>query len=154
MQTVSGGRQSIGGGVRTEDDRGGADVSGTTEGAGQARVMREGNGGRVSGIPPDDVAWKGEGVTLELRSISHGRQSTNILDSFPDQERAEELPCGGLPRKGWDTVGDEDAFMLPGCPGHRDHLVGGKPPTLKVLTMQHYSPMAGPTWEAPRHRDV
>ena len=147
MQTVPGGRQPIGGVVRKEDDGGGADVSGTTEGAGQVQGMREGGGGRVDGFPPDDAARKGEGGTVELGSLSHGRQTTNILDGFTNQGRAEELPCGGLPRKGEDTDGDEDAFLQPECPGHRDHLGGGKPPTPKVLTMRHAGPVAGPQWE-------
>ena len=61
MQTVSGGRKPIGGDVQTEDDGGGADLSRTTEGAGRVRGMREGDGGRVAGIPLDDAAQKGEG---------------------------------------------------------------------------------------------
>ena len=154
MQTVSGGRQSIGGGVPTEDYRGGADVSGTTEGAGQVRGMREGDGGRVTGIPPDDSAQKGEGGTVELERLSHGRRTKNILDRFTNQRRAEGFPSGGLSRKGWDTDGDEDAFMLPACPGNCDHLGGGKSPTSKVLTMRHAGPVAGPKWEAPRYRNV
>ena len=66
---------------------------------------------------------------------------------LPDQGKAEELPCGGLPRKGWDTDGDEDAFLSQACPGHRDHIGGGKPPTPKVLTMQLAGPVADPQWE-------
>ena len=111
MQTVSGGRKSIGGGVRTEYDGGGANISVTTEGAGRVRGMREGDGGRVAGIPSDDAARKVKGGTVELGSISHGRRATNISDSFPDQGRAEGFPSGGLPRKGWETYSDDDAFL-------------------------------------------
>ena len=111
MQTVSGGRQSIGGGVRTEDDGGRANVSGMTEGAGRVRGMWEGDGGRVAGIPSDDAARKGKERTVELGSLRYGRRPKNILGSFPDQGRAEVLPSGGLPRKGWDTDGDEDEFL-------------------------------------------
>ena len=64
------------------------------------------------------------------------------------------MPSGGLPRKIWDTDGDEDAFLQPACLEYRDHLGGGKPPTLKVLTMQHAGPVAGPKWEASRYRDM
>ena len=92
MQSVSGDRQSIGGGVRTEDGGGGADVSGTTEGAGRVQGMREGGGGRVDGFPPDDAARKGEGVTVELERLSHGRRNKNILDRFTDQGMDEGLP--------------------------------------------------------------
>ena len=116
--------------------------------------MREGDGGRVSGIPPGDAARKGKGRTVELGSLSHGRRPTNISDGFPDQGRAKELPCGGIPRKGWDKESDADAFLQPACPGHRDHLGGGKPPTPKVLTMQHAGPVAGTKQETPRHRNV
>ena len=129
MQTVSGGRQSIGGGVRKEYDRGGTNLPGATEGAGQVRGMREGDGVRVAGIPPDDAARKGEGRKVELGSLNHGRQPTNISDGFPNQRRAKEFPCGGLPRKGWYTDSDADSFLQPVCLGHRYHLGGGKQPT-------------------------
>ena len=73
--------------------------------------MQEGDGGRVAGILPDDASRKGEGGTVELGSLSHRRRPTNILDNFPDQGRDKELPCGGLPRKGWYMDDDEDAFL-------------------------------------------
>ena len=143
MQTVAGNGKLIGGGVQKEDDGGGADLPGAAEGAGQVRGMREIDGGRVSGIPPDDAARKVEGRTVDLGSLSHRRRPTKILAGFPDQGRAEELPCGGLPRKGWDTDSDADTFLQPACPGHRDHLGEGKPPIPKVLTMRHAGPVAG-----------
>ena len=102
MHTVSGGRQSIGGGLRTEYDGGGAEVLGTIEVAVRVRGMREGYGGRVAVIPSDDAARKGEGGTVELGSLRYGRQPNNISDIFPEQGRDEVLPSGGLPRKGWD----------------------------------------------------
>ena len=154
MQTVSGGRQSIVGGVRKEDDGGGGDLPGATEGAGRVQVIQEVDGGRVAGIPPDDAARKGEGRTVDIGSLSHGRLPMNISDGFPDQGRAEELPCGGLPRKGWDMDSDADAFLQPACPGHLDHLGGGKHPTPKLLMMRHSGPVAGTKQETPQHRDV
>ena len=78
----------------------------------------------------------------------------NILDGFPNQGRAEELPCGGMPRKGWDTESYADAFLQPACPGRLDHPGGGKPPTPKLLAMRHAGPVAGTKWETPRHSDV
>ena len=85
---------------------------------------------------------------MDLERISHGRKrNTNLLDRVPDQGRDEGIPSGGLPRKGWDTDGDEGAFMSPACPGHSDNLGGGKPPTPKVLTMRHAGPVAEPQWE-------
>ena len=59
----------------------------------------------------------------------------NLSDRFPYQGRDEGIPSGGLPRKGWDTDGDEDAFMALACPEHCDHIGREKPPTLKVLTI-------------------
>ena len=64
------------------------------------------------------------------------------------------MPSGGLHRKGWDTDGDEDAFLSPACPGHRDHLGRGTPPTPKVLTIRNAVPVAVPQWETSRSRDV
>ena len=40
MQTVSGGRKSIGGGVQKEDDGVGSDLPGTVEGEGRVRGMQ------------------------------------------------------------------------------------------------------------------
>ena len=116
--------------------------------------MREGDGGRVAGIPPDDAARTGEGRAVELGSLSHGRRPVNVSDGLPDQGRAKELPCGGLTRKGWDTDSDADAFLQPAYPGHRDHLGGGKPPTPKMITMQHAGTVEGTQQEAPCHRVV
>ena len=91
---------------------------------------------------------------MELERLGHWRGDKNISDRLPDQGRAEGLPCGGLPRKGWDTDGDEDTFSQPACPGHCGHLGGGKPPTPKMLTMRHAGPTAGPKLEASQYRDV
>ena len=66
---------------------------------------------------------------------------------FPTKGRDKGMPSGGLPRKGWDTDGNEDALLLPACLGHLDHLGGRKPPTHKVLMMRYAGPVAGPQWE-------
>ena len=117
--------------------------------------LREGDGGRVAGILLDDAAWEGEGGQVELERISHGRRrNTNLSDRFPYQGMDEGVPSGGIPRKGWDTDGDENVFLLLACPGHRDHLGGGKNTTPKVLTMQHAGPVAEPQWETSQYRDV
>ena len=109
------------------------------------RGLREGDGGRVAGIPSDDTAWEGKGGKVELELSSHWRRgNTNLSDRVPDRRRDEGVPSGGLPRKGRDTDGDEGAFMALACPGHCDHLGGGKPPTPKVLTMRHAGPVADP----------
>ena len=113
------------------------------------QVLREGGGGRVTGSPSDDTAWEGKVVQVELYRRSHGRRrgTTHLSDRVPYQGGGEGMPSGGLPGKVRDTDGNEGAFLAPGCPGHRDHLGGGKPPTSKVLTMRHAGPVAVPQWE-------
>ena len=56
--------------------------------------------------------------------------------------------------EGRDTDGDAGAFLETACEGHRDHLGGGKPPSSKMPTMQHASPVAGPQRPPQKHRDV
>ena len=154
MQTVPGSRQPTGGGVWKKDDGGGTNVSGKTEREGRVRGLREGDDGRVAGIPPDDAAQEGKGGKVELERLSHGRGAKNISDRLPDQWRSEGVSCGGLPRKGWDKDGDEDTFLQPACLEHCDHLGVGEPPTPKVLIMRHAGPVADPKWETSRYRDV
>ena len=124
-------------------------LSRETKRAGRVWELREGGGGRVSGSPLDDTSWEGKGGKVDLDRRSHGRRkgTTHIFYRVPYQGWYKGMPSGGLPRKGQDTDGDEDAFLSPGCPGHRDHLGGGKPPTSKVLMMRHASPVALPQWE-------
>ena len=80
---------------------------------------------------------------MELVSLGHRRRPSNVSAGLTNQGRSAELPCRGLPRKVRNTDSDADAFMHLACPGYRDHLGGGKPPTPKVLTMRHAGPMAG-----------
>ena len=149
MQTVPSGRQPVRGVIRTQDDWGGADVSRETERAGRVRGLREGDGGRVTGSLSDDTAWEGKGGQVELDRRSHRRRrgTTHLSDRVPYQGGDEGIPSGGLPGKGRDADGDEGAFMAPACPGRRDHLERGKPPTSKVLTMRHAGPVAVSQWE-------
>ena len=145
MQTMYCGRQPIVGGVRTQDDGGGAEVLREKKIVGRVRGLREGDGGRVAGSPSDDKVWEGKGGQVELEQISHrSRGNTNLLDIFTDQGRDKGIPSGGLPRKGRYTDGDEGAFLAPAYPGHRDHLEGGKLPTLRVITMRHAGPVVVP----------
>ena len=93
MQTVPGGRQPIGGGIRTRDDRRGADVSGKTKGSGRVWVIREGDGSRFTGIPLDDAAWEGKGGIVELEQLSHGRRrNKNLSDRVTNQGRDKGMP--------------------------------------------------------------
>ena len=117
--------------------------------------LREGDGVRVAGILSDDTAWEGKGGKVELDRIIHGRRgTTHLSDRVTYQGGDKGLPSGGLTRKGQDTDGDEGEFLAPACPGHRDHLGGGKPPTSKLITMRHAGPVADPQWETLRYRDV
>ena len=113
--------------------------------------MREGDGGGVAGIPPVETVRTGEGRAVELGSLIHGRRPANVSAGLTDQGRNKELPCGGLPRKGREMDSDADAFLHLVCPGHRDHLGGGKPPTPKVLMMRHAGTVEGTQQEAPCH---
>ena len=76
------------------------------------------------------------------------------MDRVPYQGGDEGIPSGGLPGKGRDADDDEGAFLAPACPGRRNHLGGGKPPTSKVLMMRHAGPVAVPKWEMQEHLDV
>ena len=98
MQTTPIGRQPVGGGIRTQDDGGGADVSRKTKIAGRVRGLREGDGGRVAGSPSDDTAWEGKGRQVELDRRSHGRRgTTHLSDRVTDQGGTRECPVEGCP---------------------------------------------------------
>ena len=144
MQTVPSSRQPVGGGVRTQDDGGGADVLREEKRAGRVQGLQEGGGGRVAGSPSDDAAWevKGRQVELDLRIHGRRRGTAHLSDRIPDQGGDKVMPSRGLLGKGRDTDGNEGEFWTLACPGHRDHIGGGKPPTSKVLTMRHAGPMA------------
>ena len=66
MHTVPSGRQPVRGGVRTQDDGGGAEIPRETKRAGQVRGLREVDGGRVTGISSDDAAWEVKVVQVKL----------------------------------------------------------------------------------------
>ena len=93
---------------------------------------------------------------MELDRRNHGRGgrgTKHLSDRVPHQGGYKGMPSGGLPGKGRDADGDEGAFLAQTCPGRRDHLGGGKPPTSKVLTMRHAGPVAAPKQETQDHRD-
>ena len=88
---------------------------------------------------------------------SHGRRrrgTKHILDRVPHQGWDEGTPSGGLPGKCRDADVDEGTFLAQTCPGRRDHLGRGKPPTYKVLTMRHAGPVEVHKLETQEHRDV
>ena len=97
--------------------------------------MQEGDGGGIVGVPQGDTAWSGGRGAVEMGSPGHGRRTADVLDGLTDQGRAAELPSGGLPRTDGDEDGDADTLIQTACPVYRDHLVGGKLPPPKVLTM-------------------
>ena len=156
MQTVPNGRQPVGGGVRTQDDGGGADGLREEMRAGRVQGLQEGGGGRVAGSPSDGTSWEGEGEHVELDRRSHGRRwgTTRLSDRVPYQGGDKGMHSGGLPGKVRDTDGDEGSFLDQTCTGCRDHLGGGKPPSSKVPTMRHACPVAFSKWGAQENRDV
>ena len=105
--------------------------------------MREGDGGGIVGVPQGDTVWVGGRRAVELGSLGHGRQTTDISNGLPDQGKAAELPTRGIPRMGRDEDGDVDATLQPACTGYCDYLGGGKPPPPKVPTMRHAGSMDG-----------
>ena len=143
LQDVPGSRDTVGGSIREEDDGGETNIPVTKERAGTVRGMREGDGGRVFGVPQNDTAWEGNSGAIDLGSLSHGRRTADVSVSLPDQGRAAKMPSGGLPRMGRDKDGDADALLQLACPGYCDHLGGGKPHPPKVITMRHYGAMEG-----------
>ena len=86
-------------------------------------------------------------MALDQRSHGRRRGTTHPSDRVPDQGGDEGMPSGGLPGKGREMDGNEGEFLAPACPEHRDHLGGEKPPTSKVLIMQHAGSVAFPQWE-------
>ena len=78
-----------------------------------------------------------------LEALATGGKPQTYRMAFPNQWRAAELSSGGMPRPGRDKNGDTGALFQPACPGYRDHIGGGKPPTPKLLTMRHAGPMEG-----------
>ena len=92
---------------------------------------------------------------MDRHRYGRGRRGRNkdISDRVP-QGGDEGVSSGRMPEKGWDKDGDEGAFMEKACTGRRDHLVGGKPPSSKMPTMQHASPVAVAKWPSQEHSDV
>ena len=97
--------------------------------------MRERDGGRIVGIPQDNIAWEGNRGEMEMGSLVHGRQPADTSAGFTDQGRAAELPCRGLPRTGRDEDGNADAFLQPSCLGYREDLGCGRFPSSKMITI-------------------
>ena len=64
------------------------------------------------------------------------------------------MPIEGVPRKGQDADGNENTFLAQTCTGRHDHLGGGKPPSSKMPTMQHASPVTVSKWPSQEHSDV
>ena len=95
------GRESVGGGVRTQNDGGGTDVSGAEKRVGRVQGLRKGDGGGVTGHTPHVTACENQGNTVDLdrHSYSRGRrrgEANNILDIFP-KGGTKECPVEGCP---------------------------------------------------------
>ena len=119
--------------------------------------LREGNGSRVTGHKLNGTAWENQGKNVELDQRSYRRRrrggGNNISDRVP-QGGDGGVPSKGVPRKGRDMDGNEGAFQAPECPGRRDHLVRGKPPSSNIPTMRHAGLVAVTEWTPQEHSDV
>ena len=80
-------------------------------------------------------------------------RASDILDRVP-QGGDEGVSSGRISREGRDTDGDAGALLETAREGHRDNLGGGKPPSSKMPTMRHASPVAGPQRPPQEHIDV
>ena len=94
---------------------------------------------------------------MEMDRCSYGRgkrgRANGILDRFP-QGVDEGVSSVRVPGKGWETNSNEGAFMATSCSGRCDHLGGGKPPSSKMPTMRHASPVTVAKWPSQEHSDV
>ena len=152
------GRESVGGGVRTQNDRVGTDVSGVEKRAGRVQGLGKGDDGGVTGHTPHVTAWENQVKKVDLDRHSYGRVrrrggANNILDRVP-QGGGKVVSSGRVPGKVRDTDGDEGAFLGTACSGRRDHLGGGKPPSSKMPTMRHAGTVAVTKWTPQEHSNV
>ena len=74
------------------------------------------------------------------------RLYTNRDSDRVPQGGDEGVSSGRMPVKGRDKDGDEGTFLETACKGRRDHLGEGKPPSSKMPTMRHASPVAVSKW--------
>ena len=111
---MTSGRESVEGGVRTQNDGGGTDLSREEKTAVRVQRFLEGDGGMVIGHTPDGTAWEDQekNVELDRRSYRSRRRggANNLSDRVP-QGGDEGVPSGGVPRKGRDTDSDEGTFL-------------------------------------------
>ena len=94
-------------------------------------------------------------MDMDRRSYGRGRRgrAKDISDRVP-QGGDKGVSSGRMPGKSRDKDGDEGAFMETACKGRRDHLGGGKPPSSKMPTMRHASPVAVSKWHLQEHSNV
>ena len=74
---MPGGGDTVGVSIREKDDGGGSNIPGAAERTGTVRVIREGDGGRIVGIPQGDIAWAGGRGVVDLGSLGHRRQTAD-----------------------------------------------------------------------------
>ena len=129
---MPGGGDPVRGGVWAADDGVGKHLLGATEGTGQVKVVRGGDGGRIFGGTQDDSEWaRGRGNT-DLENLVHGGTAADKLYALPGQGKPAELPGGGMPRTSGNKDSDAGPFTAPVCPGHHGHFGGGKTPPTTV----------------------
>ena len=135
MPSLSGGRESVGGGIWETDSGGGPHLPGVTKGIGLVQIVRGGEGGGICGGTQDDSAWDSFRGATELENLGHGGIATDISHGISVQGRPADLPGRGMPGPSGDEDGDAGPFPIPACPVHRGHSRGGKPFPLTVHPM-------------------
>ena len=94
-------------------------------------------------------------MDMDRRIYGRGRRgrAKDISDRVPQGED-KGVSSGRIPGKGRDKDGDEAAFMETACKGRHDHIGGRKPPSSKMPTMQHASPVVVSKWPSQEHINV
>ena len=94
---------------------------------------------------------------MELDRRSYGGRgeepTTTYQIEFPKGGDAG-VSSGRVTGKGRDADGDAGAFLAPACPGRRDHLGGGGPPSSNIPTMRHAVPVEFTKWTPKDHSNV
>ena len=79
---------TVGGSIREKEDEVGTNTPVTEEGMGTVRGMREGDDGRIVGVPQGETSWAGGRGAMELGSLGYGRRISDLSDGLPEQGRA------------------------------------------------------------------
>ena len=151
LPPLTGGGESVGGGVQEANQGVRPHVQGVTEGTGYLQGVWGYEGGGIPGDSLDDSAWEVGRDAMDLKNPGREGRATDISNGIPGQGGPTELPGGGMPRPSGNADGDGGALPALACPQHRGHYVGGKLPPPTVHLMRHDGPPARPERQAPCH---